>query len=385
MDYTGILKRAWDVTWRYKILWLFGFFAGTGSYGGSGSRYSYGNGSQPFSNVQAMQARQFLAQYGGAIIAAVVGLVIFGLILGIIGIAARGALIHLVNEAEEGREVRAGAGWKVGFSKWWRIFGILFLTSLPVLIIVVIISAMFGAAFIAAIRAGSSQAFVSSFGGALAGGVCLAFVLGLLAIFFGIVLGIAGELGVRYAVLKDMRVIESIKQGWHDLFGHRGAFLMFLVMVVVGIVFGIAVGILGILWVALPFLLIIGIPVLIVVGSVYGAFQQAAWTIFFRRMTGMEMAPAMAAGAPAAYPGNFPPAPPMAPPAPPMMPPAPPAAPGMQAPPAPYPPAPPVAPVYAPPAPPEYAPPVPPAPPAYEPPAPPAPPVSDPPAAPTDV
>ncbi len=33
MDYGGILNRAWQITWRYKILWLFGFFLGSGSGG----------------------------------------------------------------------------------------------------------------------------------------------------------------------------------------------------------------------------------------------------------------------------------------------------------------------------------------------------------------
>lgn len=363
MDYAGILKRAWDVTWRYKILWLFGFFAGAGSYGGSGSRYTYGNGtstgtgSQPFGNLDTTQVGRAVAQYGGIIVAAVAFFVILGLLFAVIGIAARGGLIHLVNEGEEGRDVRAGDGWRVGFSKWGRLFGIGFITALPVLVIIVIIGFMVAAAVVAGIRSGSSQGFASAFGGAIAGGICFGSVLLLVAIFLGVVLGIVGELAMRYAVLKDMRIMESIKQGWHDLFGRRGAFLMFLVMVVVGIVFGIVIGIFQFMWVLAPFMLIIGIPVLIVVGAVYGAFQQAAWTIFFRRMTGMEAVPAMAAGVPAAYPGGFPPAPPMAP-----APPAPLAATDMQAPPAPYPPAPP--------APPQYAPPAPPAPPASEPPAP---------------
>lgn len=44
MDYFGILKRAWELTWKYKALWVLGFFAMSGggsSAPGGGSRYPF--------------------------------------------------------------------------------------------------------------------------------------------------------------------------------------------------------------------------------------------------------------------------------------------------------------------------------------------------------
>jgi hypothetical protein len=39
VDYIDILKRAWAVTWRYRILWLFGIFVGgSSSYSGGGGK-----------------------------------------------------------------------------------------------------------------------------------------------------------------------------------------------------------------------------------------------------------------------------------------------------------------------------------------------------------
>jgi len=73
----------------------------------------------------------------------------------------------------------------------------------------------------------------------------------------------------------------------------------------------------------------VAVLVLILPSSVYSAFYHTVWTLFFRRMTGMEPTPV------AAYPAPYPPAPPYAP-----VPPAPPAPPYVPAPPAP--PAPPV-------------------------------------------
>jgi hypothetical protein len=28
MDYGYVLRRAWEITWRWKVLWIFGFLAG---------------------------------------------------------------------------------------------------------------------------------------------------------------------------------------------------------------------------------------------------------------------------------------------------------------------------------------------------------------------
>ena len=36
MDYAGVLKRAWEITWRWKVLWILGFLASLGSGGGGG-------------------------------------------------------------------------------------------------------------------------------------------------------------------------------------------------------------------------------------------------------------------------------------------------------------------------------------------------------------
>jgi hypothetical protein len=42
MDYGKILSRAWEIAWRWKVLWILGFLAslGQGRGGGNGSSYS---------------------------------------------------------------------------------------------------------------------------------------------------------------------------------------------------------------------------------------------------------------------------------------------------------------------------------------------------------
>lgn len=349
MDYGDILKRAWNVTWRYKVLWVLGFFAGAGAGAGgggnSGTGYRSGS-SQSFTAADYNNAMRVVQQNIGVIVLAAVAVLLVGLVLFVISIAARGGLIHLVNEAEEGREVRLGAGWRVGFRKWGRVFGIEFLAGLPVFVLVLVIAGVIGAGVVAAIRAGgSAQALQRVLGGMLVGACCFLFVFVVLLIVLGVIFGIVAALALRYAVIEDRHVMDSLKQSWNDLWSKRGAFVMYLIQLGIGIAFGVAVAIVALVLVVPGVLLIaagawpvgalmtfVAGLLLLVPGAVYATFYHAAWTVFFRRMTGLQPSPA--AVALAGYPVPYPPAPSA-----PMEPPAPPASP---APVAPAPPAPPV-------------------------------------------
>jgi hypothetical protein len=372
MSYGDILKRAWNVTWRYKALWVLGLFVGGASYSNSGANTSSTTPSSLASGNTAV-VQSFLAQWGWLIVLGVFVALILGLAIAVIALAARGGLIHLVNEAEEGRPVKLGAGWRAGFSKWGRLFGVSLLVALPLLVIVLIIAVVVGvsafSAFGAYMSSGSTRTLLSTIAGPLVGSVCLLLVLVAVAVILAVILGPVSALALRYVMLQDRHVIESLKQGWSDLWSKRGAFLMFLVMFGIGIgvaiVFAIVAGILGV-----PALLISGAQsafsgtapaagagsawlgfvglIMLVPAAVYGTFVEASWTIFFRRMTGMEprAVPAAVEPAPAAYPMASPasPAYPMYAPEPPAptIAPEPPAAPEAPAPPAaPEPPAPP--------------------------------------------
>jgi hypothetical protein len=331
MDYSGILKRAWNVTWRHKALWVLGFFVGGGAAGSGGSRTTTPAPQNAFSGA-AFQT--FVGRYAPLIAAAVLVAVCFAFIFVVISIAARGGLIHLVNEAEEGRPFRLRDGWRAGFSKWWRMFGVTFLAGLPVSIVVAIIFAIVGVSAFTAIGM-----YFAGGGGTpdtqtlrtliapLLGASCFIFVLAIVAVFLGVVFGITGALATRYVMLEDRRVMESLKQGWNDLWHRRGSFVMFLLMAVVGIIVGI---VFSVVWgvFSVPALMLNGTRVvgvgtsltglasllLIVPAAIYGTFIEAAWTVFFRRMTGLERPVAVAAPVPAgAYPAA--PAPYGAPPA----------------------------------------------------------------------
>lgn len=363
MDYSGIVKRAWQVAWKYKVLWLFGLFAGGMGGGGFSSSNSgssnFGSGSRtgtgrfPFGGVTEQQVQHFAERSLPLVIALALFLVVVGILWWVLAVAARGGIVHLVNEAESGRPISASDGWRVGFSKWGRVFAIRFIASLPLLVLGLLVAALLvvGAVTAYGSAAGRGGDAATAAIIASASGLCCvlaAFVI--VALVLGVVLTIVSELGVCYGVLEDRGVMDSLKAGWADLRAKRGAFVMYLVQWAASIVYGIAAAVVAlvvvvpavVLFIAgawpVGLLLIVAFAlVMLVPAALYGAFYHAAWTIFFRRMTGMEpkAAPAMPYPAPPVAPqAGFPPPPSVpAPPAAPSVPGASAPAPWEQAPP----------------------------------------------------
>ncbi|MDZ4654719.1 MAG: hypothetical protein U1F44_02405 [Coriobacteriia bacterium] len=297
MDYFGILKKAWDVTWRHKVLWILGFFAVASSSAGGTSntaRWQKSSTSPDFAPVS-----RWVEQNIGLLIALAVAIGVFALVMFVLGIAARGGLVHLVNEAEEGRVVNARNGWQVGFRYWGRTFMIGLVLGLPVLLIVgVLVLILFGAGLGLAAGVESASAVAGfAFGGAMCCMLPLFFVL---IVGVGFLVSVIGELAVRYGVLHDVTFGQAIKRGWDDLWAKRGAAVMWLVMLLPQFAYGIVIVVASLVVfvpvvVAAAGAIIVGITLLLVLvlllllpGAIYNTFYSASWTIFFRRMTGAE-------------------------------------------------------------------------------------------------
>ena len=365
MDYFGILKRAWEITWRYKVLWVLGFFVMSGSGGSapSGTSSYQFDATEGFRGVpyarELQRVTDWIAANAALLIVVAAFAALFSIVYFILGIAARGGLVHAANEAGEGRPVHLRDGWNVGFHHWGRIFMIGLVAMLPFLLVMAVLVGVFVAFAFTAFVSGGASADVASgqYGNLLAaGGTLLCCGLPLLVILLavlGVILSIVMELAIRYGVLYDMTFGKALVQGWRDIWAKRGAVVMWLVMLLPAIAYGIVVGgiLLGGLIPAvlvlrdgsvLPVAILVGVVMLVlaVPGSIYGTFVSASWTLFFRKMTGLEQPaaqPVPAYPTPGTYPSPvaYPPAPPA------WTPPAPPAAPAWEGPIVPEPPAPP--------------------------------------------
>lgn len=319
MDYFDILKRAWSITWRYKALWVLGLFAGAASGGGGGGgNTGYSTGSGDFPTGAEQQFINWFSENLVLIVILIALLAVVGLAFWVLSIAAQGGLVYGANEAAESRAPRLGSAWGVGFRRWGRTFMISFVVALPVLAIVLVPVVILTTAGIGGLLTGEQ-------GAALAlGGVCLVLpIMFVLLIAAAIIAGIVYQLALRYGVLQDVSFGQAIKRGWSDLWGKRGAFVFWLVMIMPGIAYGFitlilivpfVIGMIGLV-VAEQYALVAGLLVLMVLllmipGAIYGTFVSSAWTVFFRRMTGMEEAPVTVAADSAAFIPPPPPTPP---------------------------------------------------------------------------
>ena len=129
MDYGAIIRRAWQITWRHKALWVLGLFAGISGCQGGGSSGGGGSGGRSdwstLSGGGSRMASDFLEtfmRFLPVIIAGTLLLVALGIIWSIVAIAARGGLIAGVNEVEEGRSpgsASCGASASAGSGRSW--------------------------------------------------------------------------------------------------------------------------------------------------------------------------------------------------------------------------------------------------------------------------
>lgn len=127
MDYWRIIKESLAVAWRYKILWLFGVFAGYVGGGGfnAGSNFSGSDsGSRigeelpagfPSPRELAGQAGAFIESYLIYIILGVLFIVALVVVFTVLRWLARPALIHLGAKGRAGEDVTFSEGWRAGF------------------------------------------------------------------------------------------------------------------------------------------------------------------------------------------------------------------------------------------------------------------------------
>ncbi len=293
MDHIKILKRAGELTWRHKALWLFGFlfslFSGRGgANGGQGMRYSFD------------AADRFFTVPNLIIVFMALGL---GLLLFIVGIVlrylSRGALIGMVREAEQTGQTAIRSGWRIGWSRFLSLLGIDVVIGIPAVIATMI---LVGIGLSPLLLLGAQEDALTIVAIALT--VLMMLLVAGFLVAVGLVLNVLGEVAHRQCMLEGKGVLDSIRDGfrlgrqnlrqvgftWLLLFGISlvfGAVMIPLSAVVLGIAAAPAAAfyaasesvggsvLLGLLFAA-P-----GVVFLAFLGGVYETFQSAVWTLTY--------------------------------------------------------------------------------------------------------
>jgi hypothetical protein len=343
MDHIKILKRALNITWFYRALWIFGIILAltTGGNGGNGPQGTFegnGNGGPsqefqwpeefprlPFEEVPSWKAPEELI---GALAAVSIGLVCFVFVLIIVSVIARyvseTALIRMVDDYEETGEKRGiREGFRLGWSRSaWRLFLIDLLLALPTIVVFLLLLLLVGGLiFVGALAIEKVSVAVGVIG--IVAGVGLFFLILLLIFVVVIVLSLLMPFFRRACVLGGMGVIESIQEGsrfvrrhlkdvgimWLLMIGLGIAWIIVMIPAVIGLILaGVAMGGLPALLVgglaslvakgAVPWVLgsAVGIPIcalvvavpLVLVSGLKEVFKSSTWTLTYRELRALE-------------------------------------------------------------------------------------------------
>ncbi len=313
MHYTDLIKRAWNITWRYKVLWIFGILlALAGGGGGSGGGGSSGGGS----GRAGMPPIPALGQINPGLVFGLVTLCCCLLVIWIIAltIVRYIALTALYRGVDQIEATGAAPTWREGFRLGWnnRAFR-LWLLDLVVLIPFVV------AAFVL-LALGASPLLLLLIDNPVARGIGIALTIGLELLVIGVLI-VAGilvsalrQFWSREVAIADRNIGEAIVTGYHLVRTRlKDVGVMWLLMAAIGLGVGIVMvpifiavimlalavgGGLGyalfrltdsVLWAATfglpPFLLIMLVPLLLIQG-IYLVFESSTWTLTYREVAG---------------------------------------------------------------------------------------------------
>jgi hypothetical protein len=264
MDPIKVLKRAWEITWRYRALWIFGIILAL-TAGGSWPT-ARGDGSRGFQyNLDRGDIPEIPSQIVSTLIAIGVGLACVIVILIIAAKIARyvaeTALIRTVDETEEtGQKRSVRQGFRLGWSRTaWRLFLIKLLVSLPVAVAFILLFALALAPLLLWITESTPARVIGT-----VTTIGLFFMALFLAIVVGAVLSLLIKFFWRACALEELGVIESIRQGFNVVRRHlKDVGIMWLIMV--GVSIGWVIAMIAIVIVLLP-----AIILLIIIGGVLG-------------------------------------------------------------------------------------------------------------------
>jgi len=296
MDFGYVIRRAWEIIWKFKVLWIFGILASCGQAGSSSGSNSSVQFSGGDGNVSP-QIELFFNRLDPAIITLLIGIaivvvlviIVLAILLGTVG---RVGLIRGTMKAEQGAErLTFGELWRDGLSYFWRVFG---LNILFWVIILLIILAIF-----------------------IPGVVLTVFTLGLFAFCLIPLVCLlvpamwAASVVVEQAnvalVVENLPVMEAIKRGWQVVRENIGS------MIVMSLILMLGIGLIGGAIIGLPLLLVgtpamvgfttnttdairnglivsglffvVYLPFLLLFSGIIRAYTSSAWTLTYLRLT----------------------------------------------------------------------------------------------------
>jgi hypothetical protein len=296
MDISAIFKRAWEITWKHKGLWLLGILANCSSGSSQTSstvsrmpQYTVGGGEFPQIDhwLQSVPEGTWIA-IGIAVIG---GLILLALIFWVLAAIGNGGLIAGFHMAETGETVTLASAFQQGFRYFWKLLAIQLILGLASLI--VILPVVFGGALMSILTLGI-------------GLICFLPLICLL-IPLGIALSIYTLLTQIALIVEELDIVAAFQRAWDVFRSNLGE------VIVMGLILGVGSFVVGLI-LAIPFILmvlpfitglvvgtetstvaglsvtLIGIlfymPVLLLASGIMRTFITGSWTLTYRSLIG---------------------------------------------------------------------------------------------------
>jgi hypothetical protein len=303
MDYGRVIQDAWNLTWRYRFLWVLGFFAGGAvgvPSGGNGPVQWRMQGSDlglPASPGDALPPGWPL------IIALIVGVIALVLALWLI---AQGGMARATADLARGQPSSLGQAWRAGTRLAWRYLGLWLLLCVGIVLIAAIIGALVALALAPALISMPVPRWTT-----LLLGVAIGLPLVLALIVALIVVSIVIAYAQRIIAMEDVGATAALRHGWGVLQAHpRESLLLWLMNVglaigaglVLGIVTlvvgGLIAGAVALVWLAsgqgpaligaIALAAVVLIALLVVLVAIANTFFWSYWTIGYVRLSEMD-------------------------------------------------------------------------------------------------
>ncbi|MGB2894552.1 MAG: hypothetical protein WBB65_00135 [Anaerolineales bacterium] len=294
MDISGIFKRAGEITWKYKGLWVLGILA---NCSGGGSQGSSNVSRMPQYSVDVGEFTKFEHWLQGipeetwiVIAFAAVGIMLLvALIFWVLAAIGNGGLIAAFQMAETGETVTLGSAFQQGIRFFWKLLLIQIILGLASFL--VIAPVVLGGLFMSFITLGLGLiCFIPL--------ICLLIPLGIAVSIYTLLTQIA-------LIVEELDFVDAFKRAWEVFRSNLGE------VIVMGLILGVGGFIVGLI-LAIPFFLIalpliagllvgtdsisitgfsatlIGIllylPILLVAGGIMRTFITGSWTLTYRSL-----------------------------------------------------------------------------------------------------
>ncbi len=292
INYPEIIKKSWNTVWSNRYLWWFGFFVALGSGGGS---FNWSGGEEEkISQVNKEMVESFISQNIAWIMLGALAVVFLVVIFYILGVWGRAALIKSFQFIEKKKKCNFKTGFREGKKYFWRIFGSNIILSL--IATLVFIALFFPIAML--------FYFKLNIAGII--GILIAIII---FIIVAVIVSFVSEYAAIYIVLSDLKIRSALENSY-QLFRKNilaGIVMSFIFIAIKSAIFIAMIMVFAILatpvaatyflasklffWTGAAVGTAIFIVASLLIRSVYEAFQQIAWILFFEEIASQEEDP----------------------------------------------------------------------------------------------